>query len=189
MIKTGLNTFSCKARKPSALAHPTLTERTHLKLSVRSSDGDGHVVAHDLRGNHRKSLALGRVHLSRHDRASRLVLRETELSESAPGSGAEVPDVVGDLHKGAGEDVESARGLDDRVVCGESLELVGGGEEGEAGDLRNLLSDLDVESGAGVESLIEERISVCTKGRQGENVRFRRRFLLVRAWRDGGEQR
>lgn len=96
---------------------------THLELSVRSSDGDGGVVSHHLASDHGQSLALSRVDLSGHDRRSRLVLGERELSETTSRSGSEVSDVVGDLHERDGDGVESSGGLDDGVVGGEGLEL------------------------------------------------------------------
>jgi hypothetical protein len=132
----------------------------HLKLSVRSGDGDGHVVSHDLRSDHSKGLALGRVDLSGHDGRPRLVLWQTELSKSTSRSRSEVSDVVGDLHEGAGEDVERTRGLDDGIVGGESLKLVGSGVEGESRNLGDLEGDLDVESLAGVESSADSSTSL-----------------------------
>lgn len=122
-------------------------------MTVRASDRDGHVVAHDLRGDHRQGLALGGVHLSGHDARSRLVLGQAQLAESTAGSRAEEANVVRDLHERDGEDVERTRGLDDSVMRRERLELVGRGVEGEASDLGNLKCDLDVESLTGVESL------------------------------------
>ena len=98
--------------------------KTDLELSVRSGDGDGGVVSHDLAGDHGEGLALGRVDLSGHDGRSGLVLGQRELSESASRSGREVSDVVGNLHERDSNRVERSRGLDNRVVGSEGLELV-----------------------------------------------------------------
>jgi hypothetical protein len=96
---------------------------TDLELSIRSSDGDGGVVTHDLSGDHGEGLALSRVDLSGHDGRSGLVLGEGELAETASGSRGKVSDVVRDLHEGDGDGVEGTGGFDDSVVGGEGLEL------------------------------------------------------------------
>lgn len=149
----GLEDVELRKNRGQQRSSALQVDGTHLKLSVRSSNRDGHVVTHDLGGDHGEGLALSGVDLSGHDGRSGLVLGEAELSKSATGSTSEVTDVVGDLHEGDGEDVEGARGLDDGIVSGKSLELVGSSLESEAGDLGDLSSDLGVESLAGVESL------------------------------------
>ena len=71
---------------PEHVGHHHGLEDVELEVAVGAADGDGHVVAHDLRRHHRDGLALRRVHLARHDGAARLVLGQGELAEAAPGS-------------------------------------------------------------------------------------------------------
>ena len=97
-----------------------------LKLAIHAANGGGNVVTHDLGADHGQSLALGRVDLAGHDAATGLVLGQDQLAETAAGAGAEVADVLGNLAERAGEGVEAAMGLDNGVVGGESLKLVGG---------------------------------------------------------------
>ena len=56
----------------------------HVELQVALAGGEGNraVVAHDLAGQHRQRLALGRVDLAGHDRAARLVGRQLHLGEA-----------------------------------------------------------------------------------------------------------
>lgn len=70
-----------------------------------------------------KAEASGKNSLSRHDGRSRLVLGQLELAKTTSGSRSEVSDVVGDLHEGNGDDIESAGRLDNGVVSGKSLKL------------------------------------------------------------------
>ena len=80
-------------------------EDVQLKLAVRATDRHGHMVAHNLRGDHRQSLTLRRVHLARHDRRARLVLRQRQLTKTTAWTRAEVPNVVGNLHERHGHRV------------------------------------------------------------------------------------
>lgn len=66
-------------------------EHVELKVAVRAADGDGDVVAHDLRAHHRQRLALRRVDLAGHDRRPRLVLRQRQLPEAAARPGRQKP--------------------------------------------------------------------------------------------------
>lgn len=123
-----------------------------LELAVHAANGGGDVVTHNLGADHGESLALGRVDLAGHDGAAGLVLGEVELTKTAAGTTAEVADVLGDLGEGGGEGVEGAVGLDDGVVGGEGLELVGGGLELGAGHLGDLLGDALSEALEGVDA-------------------------------------
>ena len=89
-----------------------------------------------------KSRCVSLSHLAGHDGGPGLVLGETQLSEAAAGAGAEEADVVGDLHDGAGHHVTRAAHLHHGVVGGERLELVGGRDEGKAGQVRDLGGNL-----------------------------------------------
>lgn len=153
VVGEGVGTVSEETDGAEEVGNEDGLEDVELELAVRAGDRDGGVVAHDLRGDHGEGLALGGVDLAGHDGRSGLVLGERELAEAAAGAGAEVADVVGDLHERDGDDVEGARGLDDGVVGSETLKLVGVGLEGVAGDLGDLLGDLDVEALLGVQAL------------------------------------
>ena len=91
---------------------------TYLELTACACNTDSGLVAHDLRGNHGKRLALGWVDLSGHDTATRLVLGQAELTETAARTRAKVADVVGDLHQRASNDVESTVSFDQGIVGG-----------------------------------------------------------------------
>lgn len=112
-----------------------------LELAVHAADRGGDVVAHDLGAEHGQGLALRRVDLAGHDAGAGLVLRQHQLAEAAAGAAAEVADVLGDLGERRGQRVEGARGLDDGVVGGERLELVGRRPELGARHLADLLRD------------------------------------------------
>ena len=112
------------------------------KWPVAPPKVDRHVVADDLRADHRQRLALRRVDLAGHDRAAGLVLGQPELAEAAARAGAEEPDVVRDLDQADRQHVERAGQLDHRVVRGERLEFVLRGDERQAGDLCDLLREL-----------------------------------------------
>lgn len=116
-------------------------EDIELEVTLRAGEGDGGVVAEDLGAEHGQGLALSRVDLAGHDGAAGLVLGELELGETAAGAGAEETDVLGDLEEGDGDGVELAVGLDDGVVGGEGLKLVGRGDELGAGHLGDLLGN------------------------------------------------
>lgn len=127
-------------------------EDVELEVALGAGKGDGGVVAEDLGAEHGQGLALRGVDLAGHDGAAGLVLGELELGETAAGTGAEETDVLCDLEEGDGEGVELAVGLDDGVVGGKSLELVGSSDELGAGHLGDLLSDALSEALEGVEA-------------------------------------
>ena len=66
------------------------------------------MVAHHLGGDHCQHLGLGRVDLARHDRASRLILRQLQFAETAARTRTEQADVVADLCQRNGDGVEQA---------------------------------------------------------------------------------
>ena len=71
--------------KPDALQHVVNDERpVHIELEItrRAADVDRDVVAEYLGAQHRQRLALRRIYLPRHDRASGLVLRNRDLTEA-----------------------------------------------------------------------------------------------------------
>ena len=127
-------------------------EDVEFELAGEAADGGGHVVAHDLGGEHGEGFALGGVDFARHDGGAGFVFGELELAEAAAGAGAEVADVLGDFEEGAGERVEGAAGFDDGVVGGEEFEFVGRGVEGGVGELADFFGDAFGEADEGVEA-------------------------------------
>lgn len=129
---------------------PMLRTLTYLELSTRTRDANGSLVANNLRRDHGQGFALGRVDLAGHDAATRLVLRQAELTQSTAGARTKVPNIVCDLHERAGDSVECAVSLDERIVRRERLKLVRCSLELETGELGDLGSDLHVETLLGV---------------------------------------
>ena len=121
-------------------------EDVELELAVHTTNGSGDVVTHNLGANHGEGLALGRVNLARHDRRAGLVLRKNQLVQTAARTRSEVTDVLSNLEERTGKSVEGTGSLDDRVVCSQNLELVGGGLELGTGELGNLSGDSLVEA-------------------------------------------
>lgn len=127
-------------------------EDVQFELAVHATNGSGNVVAHNLGADHGKGLALRGVDLARHDRRTGLVLRQNQLSKTAARSRSEVTDILRDLEEGASQSVQGAGGLNDGVVSGKNLELVGGGLELGAGQLGDLLSNTLSETLEGVQT-------------------------------------
>src|SRR5690606_42085528 len=67
-------------------------EHVQLQVPLTGGETDGHVVAHDLAGEHRQRFALGRVDLAGHDRAARFVGRQAYFGKAAAWAGAEQTD-------------------------------------------------------------------------------------------------
>ena len=126
---------------------------TYLELAAGASDAHRRLVTDDLGSYHGQGLALCRVDLARHDRATGLVLRQGQLAQTTTRAGTEVPNVVRDLHKRASNDVECAVCLDKRIVCGERFELVGCSLELNASEVCDLGSDFDIEALLSVQTL------------------------------------
>merc|ERR1712038_1079194 len=76
--------------------------------------------------------------LSRHNGAARLIFWQRKLSKAAPGTRAQKPDVVGDLHDAAGKHVAGARHLDHRIMGSQGLELVGGSDKWKTSEVSHL---------------------------------------------------
>lgn len=127
-------------------------EDIKLKMTIGAGNGNGDVVTHDLGTDHGHGLALGGVDLAGHDGATRLILRELQLTQTAPGAGAKETDVIGDLHEGGGDGVEGTRGLDNGVMGGKGLKLIDGGLEGKAGDGGDLGGKGGIKALVGVEA-------------------------------------
>lgn len=129
-------------------------------MAASTCNADSGLVAHDLRCNHGQSLALCGVDLARHDAATRLVLREAELTKATARAGTEVTNVVGDLHQGARNDVEGTMRFYKGIVGGQGLELIGSSLELNASELRNFNSNFDIEALPGVKTLRDCKCTV-----------------------------
>ena len=116
-------------------AHDRL-EDVELKVPLKAAYRDCGVVSNDLGANHGQSLALGRVHLSGHDAAAGLVLRQGNFSQSAPRAAPEKPDIIGYFVERNGGGVESPRHFNEAVMGSEGFELVGSSDEGQLSFLR-----------------------------------------------------
>ena len=127
-------------------------EDVQLKVTLRAGEGGCGLVTEDLCADHGEGLALCGVDLAGHDGGARLVLGQLQLTKTAAGTGAEETDVLGDLEEGGGESVELAVGLDNGVVGGKGLELVGGSDELVAGHLGDLSGDVLGEALEGVDT-------------------------------------
>ena len=115
-----------------ALEHVVGDERledVQLEVPLARADLNRGVVAHHLGRHHRQALALGGVHLARHDRGARLVLRQDQLPKAAARAAAEPTDVIGDLHQRTRQHRQGAMGGGQRLMAGEGLELVRGAAE------------------------------------------------------------
>lgn len=121
-------------------------------MAIGSTNGHSHLVAHHLGGEHGEGLALRRIHLAGHDGATRLVLRQRQLAQAATWSGAQETNIVGDLHQADGDGVKDTMDLHHGVAGGQSLELVGGSDEGQAGQISDLGGALLGESLASVQA-------------------------------------
>ena len=101
-------------------------------MTLGPADRDSDIVSHHLGAHHRQGLGLRRVDLARHDARPRLVGGQGQLTDATAGTTAHHADVVGNLVAADGQLLEGTVGLDHRVVGGQCLELVGGGDEGVA---------------------------------------------------------
>ena len=111
----------------------------HFEITAGAAKADRHVIGHDLHGDHRQSLGLGWIHLARHDRRTRFVFRNDQLSKAGPRTARHQANVVANLVKRGGQRAHRAGELDERVVGALNGELVGRadeGQSGEPGDLR-----------------------------------------------------
>ena len=140
-------------------------EHVELELTVHATNSSRDVVTHHLGADHGERLALGRVDLARHNRRARLVLRKEQLVQTAAGTRSKVTDVLSNLEQRAGKGVQRTRGLDNRVVGSQNLELVGGSLELGTGQLGDLSGDTLVES---LESIQTSADSSTTLGKVAE---------------------
>ena len=99
-------------------------EDVELEIPLRAGDRDRRVVADHLDGYHRHRLALSRIHLARHDRGARLVLRQDQFAEPDARSRAHPADVVGDFHQRDRQRLERSGSRHQRIVRRQRGEFV-----------------------------------------------------------------
>ena len=95
-----------------------------LEVALRAGEGHGGVVPENLHADHRHRLALRWVHLARHDRTSRLVFRNRDLTDPAARPRGEPADVIGDLEQGHRQAPFDGADIDEGIVGRERGELV-----------------------------------------------------------------
>lgn len=149
--------------------------------AAEAAEGDGGVVADDGAADHDEGFTDDRVGFAGHDGRAWLDGGEDEFADAAAGAGAEPADVVGDLGEGDGDGFEDAAGLDDGVLGGLGLEVIGGFAEVDAQACGEFGGDegaelfvgvdagadggaADGEFGEGVEGAVEAFLSVVELG-------------------------
>lgn len=90
----------------------------YLKLSAGSSNANSSLVTHNLSGDHCHSLALRGINFARHDTTARFIFRETQFAEATPRARTKEPNVIGDLHQGTRDDIQSTMSLNQGIVTG-----------------------------------------------------------------------
>jgi hypothetical protein len=117
-------------------------EDIELEMPLHPADSHRDMVADDLGGDHGQHLCLGRIDLARHDRASRLILRQLQFADPRARARSKQPEVVADLGQRDGNYIEHARQLDQCVVRGQLGELVGRRCELDPRQVRNFLGEV-----------------------------------------------
>ncbi len=125
----------------------------NLELTTGTGHADRSLVTDNLSSDHGQSLALSGVNLSGHDAAAWFVLRQAQLTQTTSRSRTKVADIIGDLHEGASNHVQSAMRLHEGIVSGEGLELIRSSLEFDTSDLGDFSSDLYIEAFLGVKAL------------------------------------
>src|SRR3546814_15182204 len=69
-------------------------EDIEFHMSLHPPNGDGGMVADDLRRHHRQHFALSRIDLPRHDRAARLIRGKIKLAKAGARAGTQEPYVL-----------------------------------------------------------------------------------------------
>ncbi len=126
------------------------------------------MIADHLSGDHGQHLALGRIDLARHDRAARFIGRQVELAETGPRSGAEQPDIVGDLGHGHRQRIQRAGQFDHRVMRRQLGEFIGSRGEFQAGNLGEFLGDMLAKIFRCIEAGADRRAALCQLVQPGQ---------------------
>lgn len=103
---------------------------THLELSTGACHAHSGLVTHNLGSDHCDCLTLCGIDFAGHDAATRFIFREVQLAEPTAGTRAEEAYIVGNLHQGASNDVESTMSFDKRIMTSQGLKLRQGQRNG-----------------------------------------------------------
>jgi hypothetical protein len=144
-------------------------EDVELKVTLRTSEGNGGLVTKNLATEHGQRLTLGGVDLAGHDGRTGLVLGELELAETAARTRAEETDVLSNLEERCSQGVQLTVCLNDGIVGGKSLELVGGSNELVAGELADLGSNVLGEALEGVETSTDSGTTLSEVAQTGKS--------------------
>jgi hypothetical protein len=87
-----------------------------------------------------------RVHLSRHDRTTRLKRGQRDLRQASVRARAQQPEVAGDLVERKGDDLQDCTRLDQYILARLRLEMISGLAEGTSGPLRQAFRDTGAEA-------------------------------------------
>src|SRR5882724_1828228 len=82
--------YTTVANKPGAMEEVVdhyRFEYVELEMAGSTTDIDGHVVAHHLRGDHRKRFALRGIDLAGHDGRTGLIVGNKKFADTAAGAG------------------------------------------------------------------------------------------------------
>jgi hypothetical protein len=169
LLKAG-HTISQDTDAVEEVADHNRLEHIEFELTVHARDGGSNVVAHDLSANHGQRFTLGRVNLSRHDGRTRLVLRETELSETATRTRSEVTDILSNLEQRCGKSVQGSRCLGDGVVGSQDFELVRSSLELGSGKLADFSSNFLVKALESVQASTDSGTALGEETEVGEGV-------------------
>lgn len=95
----------------------------HLELPASTGDTDCGLISHNLGCDHGQGLTLSGVDFAGHNAASRFILWETQFTEAASRTRAQVTNVICYFHEGAGEDIESSVSFDEGIMSRQCFEL------------------------------------------------------------------
>ena len=92
-------------------------------MAAGASNGHRCLVPHHLRCHHGNGFTLGGVNLARHDAASRLVLWQTQFTQSTTRARTKEADIIGNLHEGASKNIESPVSLNKSIMGSQRFKL------------------------------------------------------------------
>ena len=110
-----------------------------LKVPLRSRHADRRRRPMHLHAHHRHRFALRGIHLPRHDRRSRLILRNHQLAQPAPRPRSQPPYIVRDLHQRSRQSFHRPLRKHNLIVRRKRRKLIRMRPERKSRQLRNLL--------------------------------------------------
>ena len=111
-------------------------------MALAACKANGGIIPDDMGADLGHRLALGRVDLAGHDRASGFVFGQQQFVQATARTRAQKPDVIGDLEQAGGRGFQRARHGDHCVMGGKCFELVGGCHKRQAGDAGHVGGDV-----------------------------------------------